>query len=146
MDSATQLLISFSRPYLESTGSPYDETTPMSFEYASGIIEERCNATDTTLLPIDAVFELFREMLDNLHHYTIPRRLSAIFGIIRLRDSTREIVAKIIDAHWSLYQFTDRFKLGEYLRKELSLDNIAEFIDYYNSFMQNETFAEIFNE
>lgn len=134
MDTSAQVLLSFSGAYYESTGSQYDENVPMSPEYAKDLIAERsnnigCNSTD-------AVYEIFREMIDNLHQYTIPRRLSAVFGNIQSRSDTAEATARIIDAHWSLYQFTSKFKLGEYLREELTLENIETFNELYGAFIQ----------
>lgn len=132
MDTSAQVLLSFSGAYYESTGSQYDENVPMSPEHAKDLIAERCDGIGCN--EMDAVYEIFREMIDNLHQYTIPRRLSAVFG--NIRSATATTTAQIIDAHWALYQFTSKFKLGEYLREELTLENIETFNELYSAFIQ----------
>jgi len=136
MDASAQVLLSFSSAYFESTGSQYDENIPMSLEYAKDLIAERCDGLGCN--EMDAVYEIFREMIDNLHQYTIPRRLSAVFGNIQSRAMTAaaEAIAQIIDTHWALYQYTGKYKLGEYLREELTLENIETFIGLYCAFIR----------
>jgi hypothetical protein len=87
MDTSAQVLLSFSGAYYESTGSQYDENVPMSPEYAKDLIAERCDGIGCN--EMDAVYEIFREMIDNLHQYTIPRRLSALATFDRPRPRPR---------------------------------------------------------
>jgi len=120
-------------PYYQSTGDQVDESATMTLAIAENIIRERCFAAHCS--ETDALFQIFREMIDNLHHYTIPRRLSSVFGKIRGPQNPGWLVAKIIDAHWSLYQFTEKFKLSQNLSEEIIFADIDLFVQLYNIFL-----------
>ena len=126
-------LLSCEIPYYQSTGDQVDESATMTLAMAENMIRERCVSAFCS--ETDALFQIFREMIDNLHHYTIPRRLSCVFGKISARQLPDCIVAKIIDAHWSLYQFTEKYMLSQNLSEEMTFADIDLFVELYTVFL-----------